>query len=254
MNEDPVSHSLHSRSINARQPISSIHRPAFSTYRDQVGFRKSSNTTEPSSSYLDDEVQIRGFHIKMREIELAIESMPGVRQCATAVRVDSRGHNQLIAYLVGDHQPPPSIGELRSLLKQMLPNYMIPSAFIAVEHLPLAPSGEVDREALPPPHPTLVAYGEIFVEPNTPTEELLADIWSESLGVTRVGINDNFFELGGHPLLVEQVVSQMNQTLQLELPMQALLDYPTIAELAPVVEAMLLTAPQEVDERYLVLI
>lgn len=252
MNEDPVSHSLHSESINARQPISSIHRTAFSSYHDQVGFRENSSTTEPSSSYLDDEVQIRGFRIKMREIELTIESMPGVRQCATAVRVDGRGHNQLIAYLVGDHQPAPSIRELRSMLKPMLPNYMMPSAFIPVEQLPLAPSGVVDREALPPPHPTLVAYGEIFVEPKTPTEELLAEIWSESLGVTRVGINDDFFELGGHPLLVEQVVSHINQTLQLELPMQTLLDYPTIAELAPVVEAMLLTTPQEVDERYLV--
>ena len=110
---------------------------------------------------------------------------------------------------------------------------MIPAAFVALEALPLTPSGKLDRRALPAPHLTRPELEQRFVAPRTPVEEVLAALWGEVLGVAQVGIHDNFFALGGHSLLATQVISQVRATLQVQLPLRSLFESPTVAALAP---------------------
>ncbi|MFL6196328.1 MAG: amino acid adenylation domain-containing protein, partial [Thermoanaerobaculia bacterium] len=177
---------------------------------------------------IDTQVKVRGFRIELGEIEAALSKQPGVRQAVVVVR-DER----LVGYAVADAMP--STAELRESLRRSLPEYMIPSAFVALEAFPLTPSGKVDRKALPAPEAGVV--GEGYVEPLGPVEELLAVIWAEVLRVERVGGRDNFFDLGGHSLLATQVVSRVRQALGVELPLQRLFENPTVAELARAVEA-----------------
>jgi amino acid adenylation domain-containing protein/thioester reductase-like protein len=125
-----------------------------------------------------------------------------------------------------------SLAHLRWFLKQKLPEYMVPSAFVMLDSLPLTPNLKVDRKALPAPNQTRSLLDETFVAPRTPVEEQLAQMWVAALGVERVGIHDNFFELGGHSLLTAQLLSQVRETFQVELPLATLFEAPTIAELA----------------------
>ncbi|HET7114571.1 MAG TPA: FkbM family methyltransferase, partial [Pyrinomonadaceae bacterium] len=129
-----------------------------------------------------------------------------------------------------------SPASLRSYLAERVPHYLVPSAFVMLERLPLLPNGKVDRQSLPSPDEDTLAFGNTYVAPRAPVEEVIAAIWSELLGVARVGINDNFFELGGHSLLATQVVSRLRGALQVELPLRKLFASPTVAELAATVE------------------
>ncbi len=174
---------------------------------------------------IDHQVKVRGFRIELGEIETALSRHPGVRQAVVVVRDES-----LVAYLVGNFVAEAVPGGLREHLRKLLPDYMIPSAFMVLEALPLTPSGKVDRKALPAPE--AATAGEGYVAPQGPVEELLAGIWAEVLRVGRVGARDNFFELGGHSLLATQVVSRIRTALGLELPLQRLFEAPTVAGLA----------------------
>ena len=127
---------------------------------------------------------------------------------------------------------------LRDHLRKVLPEYMVPSAFVVFDALPLGPNGKLDRKALPAPEQSRPELDEAYVAPRTPTEQTLADLWAGVLGLERVGVQDNFFELGGHSLLATQVVSRMRKALQVELPLRALFEAPTVAELAVRVEAV----------------
>jgi len=122
--------------------------------------------------------------------------------------------------------------ELRAYLKEKLPDFMIPSVFVFLENLPLSPNGKVDRKALPEPDMSQHVSEEIFVAPRTPIEEVLTGIWSEVLGIERIGIHDNFFELGGHSLLATQVISRLRNAFQVQLSLRSLFEHPTIAGLA----------------------
>ncbi len=181
---------------------------------------------------MDRQVKIRGFRIELGEIEAVLGQHPEVRESVVLAREDQPGEKRLVAYLVVDRGRGPRLSELRSFLKQKLPEYMVPSAFVTLEALPLTPSGKLDRRALPVPEQTRPELEEKLVAPRTPVEEVLAGIWAQVLGVGRVGIDDNFFELGGHSLLATRVVSRIRETFKVEVPLRSLFDAPTLSTLA----------------------
>ncbi|HVR96499.1 MAG TPA: amino acid adenylation domain-containing protein, partial [Thermoanaerobaculia bacterium] len=177
---------------------------------------------------IDHQVKIRGFRIELGEIEAVLASHPGVRECAVLVREDVPGSRLLVAYLAGEGLP--AAGELRAFAGQRLPDYMVPSFFVALPAFPLTPSGKLDRRALPEPERSRAPESE--EAPLDLVEELLAGIWAEVLGLDRVGIDEDFFALGGHSLLATQVVSRVRTALGAELPLRQLFESPTVAGLA----------------------
>jgi acyl carrier protein len=127
-------------------------------------------------------------------------------------------------------------GDLRAHLRESLPEYMVPAAFVGLERIPLTPNGKLDVRALPAPE---LASEESYVAPRTPTEEVLAGIWAEVLRLERVGVRENFFELGGHSLLATRVVSRVREAFGVEVPLRALFEGPTVAEIAESVDSAL---------------
>jgi len=184
---------------------------------------------------IDHQVKIRGNRIELGEIETALLQHPAVRETVCVAGDDPAGNKRLIAYVVANQNASPSISELRSFIKEKLPDYMVPSTFVFLDSLPLTPNGKVDRQALPLPEQTRPELEETFVAPATAVEKLLAEIWSEVLRVEKVGAQDNFFELGGDSILTIQIISRANRAGVKITPKQ-LFTYPTIAELAEVVE------------------
>ncbi|HST62540.1 MAG TPA: AMP-binding protein, partial [Longimicrobium sp.] len=174
---------------------------------------------------LDEQVKIRGFRIELGEIEAALLDHEGVRECAVVVREDD-GDRRVVAYVVGDA----AADGLRAHLRRLLPEYMVPAAFVTLEALPLTANGKLDRRALPAPE--FRADEDTYVAPATPTEQAIAAIWADILGLEQVGATDNFFELGGHSLLATQVVARIRTTLEVSLPVRALFETHTVRELA----------------------
>ncbi|HEU4559707.1 MAG TPA: condensation domain-containing protein, partial [Longimicrobium sp.] len=181
---------------------------------------------------LDAQVKVRGFRIELGEVEAALRRHHRVRECVVVAREDQPGEKQLVAYVVGGMET----DALRAHLRQSLPEYMVPGAFVFLETLPLTPNGKLDRKALPAPDHAPVE-GE-YVAPRTPAEEVLAGIWAEVLRLERVGVEESFFELGGHSLLATRVVSRIRAVFGVELPLRALFEGPTVAEMAGRVEEM----------------
>jgi amino acid adenylation domain-containing protein len=175
---------------------------------------------------IDYQVKIRGFRIELGEIEAVIGNHPEVRAAVVVVREESVDNKLIVAYIL-PHQESLSIGELRKFIKQKLPDYMMPAAFVMLEALPLTPNGKIDRLALPAPDMEQNRQRD-FVPPRTPNEELIANIFAAVLKVKKVGISDNFFELGGHSLLATQVVSRLQQTFNIDFPLRSLLASPTV--------------------------
>jgi amino acid adenylation domain-containing protein len=184
---------------------------------------------------IDQQVKVRGFRIELGEIEAQLSSHPGMRECVVVCREDVRGDRRLVAYVVGRDGQALDAADLRARLRERLPEYMVPSAFVALSALPLNGNGKVDRCSLPAPAGR-AAVGCEHVAPCGPVEEALAAIWSSVLGVERVGAADNFFELGGNSLLAAQVVSRIRQDLAAEVPLRALFEAPTVAGLATAVD------------------
>lgn len=186
---------------------------------------------------IDNQVKIRGFRIELGEIEAVLSQHSQVKEAVVIAREDQPGNQRLVAYFVSNSESA-IIDELRSFLKSKLPEYMVPLAFVRLDTLPLTPNGKVDRRALPAPEieDTLSAK---FVPPRTSTEEQLASIWASVLGLEKVGIHHNFFELGGHSLLGTQVISRICQAFEVELPLRALFEAPTVAQLSDRIETIL---------------
>ncbi|WDD36956.1 amino acid adenylation domain-containing protein (plasmid) [Nostoc sp. UHCC 0926] len=185
---------------------------------------------------IDHQVKVRGFRIELSEIEAHLSQYPKVRETVVVVRSDETSSQRIVAYVVPQSQQTLTITELRDFLELKLPNYMMPAAFVMLEALPLTPNGKVDRKALPAPEVTQLLSESDFIAPLTPTEEMLALIWAEVLGIEKVGIHNNFFTLGGHSLLATRVISQVRQVFQLDLPIRHLFEQPTIAGLAKDIE------------------
>jgi amino acid adenylation domain-containing protein len=180
---------------------------------------------------LDEQVKVRGFRIELGEIEAGLRQAPGVADCAVVARENAAGDRRLVAYIVGEAEAE----ALREHLRRSLPEYMVPSAFVPLEALPLTPNGKVDRKALPVPEGDAYAARE-HEAPVGETEQAMAVVWAEVLGAERVGRHDNFLDLGGHSLLGTRVVSRIREVFGVEVPLRALFEGPTVAELAQRVE------------------
>ncbi len=194
---------------------------------------------------IDHQVKVRGFRIELGEIESTLRQHPAVREAVVLAREDQPGDLRLVAYLVvgeehmagADHTKDQFQSALRTFLKERLPDYMIPTAFVPLEALPLTSSGKVDRKALPAPTTDARASDAAFVGPRTPIEDVVASIWANVLRRPRVGVYDNFFDLGGHSLLAVQLMSRLRETLQVDLPLRSLFETPTVAGLAERISA-----------------
>ena len=183
----------------------------------------------------DEQVKLRGYRIELGEIEAALLSHLGVSQAAVLVREPVAGDKRLIAYVTGTGVVPDA-SELRLHLQRRLPDYMIPHAFMLLESLPLTANGKVDRKALPTPEGRQAKVE--YLSARTPVEVVLAQVWSEVLGLDQIGVYDNFFELGGHSLLATRVPARLREMLAVELSVRDVFEAPTIAELAPRVEQL----------------
>ena len=200
---------------------------------------------------LDHQVKIRGHRIELGEIEVALREVSGAREVVVVARAGASGlpgDQRLVAYIAG---AAPTPADLRRLLRERLPEVMVPSAFVVLERLPLTPNGKIDRKALPAPQEAAAPSGDAaaaggpddgFVAPRTPTEQTIAEIWRQVLGVPRVSIYDNFFDLGGHSLLSTQVMHHIEERLKkrlnvAELIMQNLAQVSVKCDQAPAFDA-----------------
>lgn len=187
----------------------------------------------------DLQVKVRGYRFEVTEVEKALLELSTVKEAVVVAREDQDqlGAQRLIAYLVLK-QPASSITELRNFLKDKLPDYMVPSAFVFLDELPLGPNGKMNRSALPDPGKSRPNLETAFVAPTTTVEKVLSQICAEVLKLDRVGVHDNFFDLGGHSLLAAQIISKVLETLHVELHVRSFFEAPTVAGLAKLVEAI----------------
>ena len=185
---------------------------------------------------IDHQVKVRGFRIELGEIEAVLGEHSKVFQSVVLAREEAFGDKRLVAYVVTSDRAAATASELRAYLREKLPEYMVPSAFVFLDTLPSTPNGKLDRNALPAPDQNSSESAEAYVAPRTPVEEMIADIWAEVLKLEKIGIHDNFFDLGGHSLLGTQVISRLRAGLPMDLSLRVLFEAPTVAELASRVE------------------
>jgi amino acid adenylation domain-containing protein len=184
---------------------------------------------------VDHQVKIRGYRVEPAEVEAVLGRHPGLQECAVVPRKDA-GILRLVAYVVpaeGERTPP--LGELRALVRSVLPDYMVPSQWVVLEKLPRTPFGKLDRASLPAPagrRDDVAGMDGGYVAPRDAVEELVADIWGDLLGLDRVGVEDDFFELGGHSLIATQAIARIREAFGVELPLAGLFEAPTVADLA----------------------
>jgi amino acid adenylation domain-containing protein len=181
---------------------------------------------------IDNQVKLRGFRIELGEIESLLNQNEAVQSSCVIVREDNLGDKRLVAYVVPQPEINLTINEIRQFLRAKLPDYMVPTAFVLLDAFPLTPNGKIDRRALPVPD--LQSQGE-YIAPRNPIEEKMAQIWADVLKLKRVSIEDNFFELGGHSLLATQVISRLQETFEIVVPLRYLFESPTIAQLSAVI-------------------
>jgi len=185
---------------------------------------------------IDNQVKLRGFRIELGEIETALLQHPEIREAVVIDREDHPSDKRLVAYIVPKEQKVMA-GIVRQFLVEELPEYMLPSAFVYLDSIPLTSNGKIDRRALPLPD-MLESIESDFISARTPTEELLTTIWADTLNINQIGVHDNFFELGGHSLLATQVISRLRDVFSVELPLQDLFKSPSIAGLSELIDAV----------------
>jgi amino acid adenylation domain-containing protein len=223
---------------------SSLNRPHRSLYKtgDLVRYLPDGNLE--FIGRIDDQVKIRGFRIELGEIESILTQHPHIREAAIVVREEILNNKRLVAFLVtSTGLKSEQVQELetikssvRQFLQERLPNYMLPSAFVFLDSLPITPNGKIDRRILSNLDIANIQSESNFVPPRNYTEEVLAKIWAEVLGLERVGIHDNFFELGGHSLLSVRLIFEMEKALNYHFPLKSLFQIGTIAEIAKFIQ------------------
>ena len=184
---------------------------------------------------IDHQIKVRGYRIEPGEIEAILCRHPAVRETVVVAGEDKQGNKRLVAYVAPHNGSTISIKELRNFLKEKLPDFMVPSAFVLLDSLPLTPSGKVDRKALPSPDHNTPETGQPQVAPRNKLEIQLTEIWEKILGVHPIGITDNFFDLGGHSLLAVQLTSEIRKITSKDFPVMALFHSQTIERLAEII-------------------
>ncbi|MGW0065629.1 phosphopantetheine-binding protein, partial [Streptosporangium sandarakinum] len=254
---------LHRPDLTAERFVACPHgRPGERMYRTGDLVRRLPDGTLDYLGRVDDQVKIRGIRIELGEVENVLGRHPDVAQTVVLAREDQPGDRRLAAYLVpratdagtgtdaaagadgasGAHPGVGAeefIGRVRRFAEDNLPAYMVPAAFTVMDALPLNHSGKVDRRALPAPA-RQEAAAVAFVPPRTDAEHLVADVWTDVLGNTRVGVHDDFFALGGNSLLAIRVRSRIRSAVDLEIPINVIFANPTVEKLADAVEALLI--------------
>ncbi|WP_418054994.1 non-ribosomal peptide synthetase [Pseudomonas syringae] len=185
----------------------------------------------------DDQVKIRGFRVELGEIEAVLGACAGVSEAVVVARESTPGQSdskRLIAYLCGDPVP---VEQLRAALMEALPDYMVPSAYVHLQAMPLTPNGKLDRLSLPAPGQEAFA-SRAYEAPQGEIEQTIADVWQELLGIEQVGRHDNFFELGGHSLLAVQVILRARETFGVEVPLRGLFEHPSLLALADLITTL----------------
>jgi len=211
-------------------------RPGGRMYRTGDRVRRRDDGVLEFLGRLDAQVKVRGYRIEPGEVEAALAAHPAVREAAVVARDDGAGGRRLVAYVTAaPGSGAPSAGELRTHLRARLPEHLVPSAFVALDALPLTPHGKLDRRALPAPGP---AHGQAAsVAPRDALELRLAQLWEALLGVRPVGVRDDFFALGGHSLLALRLLASVERMAGRRLPLAALLSAPTVEQLARALRA-----------------
>jgi len=179
----------------------------------------------------DFQVKVRGYRVEIGEVEIALLEHPAVKETAVVGRQVPSGDTQLVAYFVPTEGHVPTVTQLRSFLKEKLPDYMIPSAFMTLAALPLTPNGKLDYQALPTPERCRPALDAAYVAPKSEIEQLIATVWREVLGLEKVGLHDNYFDLGGQSLLLAQVHSKLQEIFRNDFPIVDLFKHTTIKAL-----------------------
>ena len=192
---------------------------------------------------IDHQIQLRGFRVELGEIGAVLNEHPEVREAVVLALADQAGEKRLVAYVVPEAVRDGLVPDLRSFLSDRLPDHMVPATFVPLDAFPLTPQGKLDRLALPAPDTSRPELRSEFVAPRNEREEILTEIWTELLGLERVGRNDNFFELGGQSLLATQVIFRLQQAFGVELALRAVFQAPTVAGLAARVEEAMQAAP-----------
>jgi amino acid adenylation domain-containing protein len=184
---------------------------------------------------IDNQVKIRGFRIELGEIESVLLQHPQIREGVVIVREDSPGDKRLVAYYVAGN-PVPAISELRSFIKQKLPDYMVPAAFVNLESLPLTPNGKIDRKSLPSPSSIYADINDEIVEPRDEYEKNLVTIWQEVLKLPSISVKDNFFDIGGDSLLAVRLSDYISSYFKTNVPLGTIFQFPTIEQLAELIK------------------
>ncbi len=180
----------------------------------------------------DHQIKLRGYRIELGEIEASLGQHPAVADTVLLAREETPGDKRLVAYVVPGDGEPPTSAELRSFLKDRLPDYMVPAAYMVLDSFPLTTNGKVDRRALPAPEASRPELDADFVAPEADVERTIATIWAQALGLERVGVHDNFFDLGGHSLHLITVHGRLTSELGTDIPMVDLFRFPTVSALA----------------------
>ena len=226
---------LHQPALTAERFVDSPFRAGERLYRTGDRVRWRSDGAIEFLGRLDGQVKLRGFRVEPEEVESALASHPGLRAAVVTVREDRPGDKRLVAYGVartGDDAPDATA--LRAYLADRLPEYMVPSAFVLLDALPVTANGKVDRRALPAPAAFADDASERYVAPRTAVESMLARIWADVLRLERVGVNDNYYELGGDSILAIQIAARARAS-GLPVSVSSLVKHPTVAALAATV-------------------
>lgn len=214
-------------------------KPGEMLYRTGDIARWRSDSILESQGRSDHRVKIRGYRIELNEVEAALDQHPNVVRSAVVAREDDPDNQTyLAAYVVLKAEQQPTISDFYTFLRESLPEYMLPAAFVYLDKLPLNPNGKLDRQALPAPEHVRPPLKDEYIAPRTPTEEILVDIVENLLSVERVGVHDDFFELGGNSLLAVRLINEIQDQFDYRMPLRTLMDNTTVEKLAVCIDAV----------------
>ncbi|WP_053375082.1 non-ribosomal peptide synthase/polyketide synthase [Paenibacillus sp. FJAT-27812] len=223
---------LNREELTAERFIMNPHVPGERIYRSGDLARMMPNGEMEYLGRIDHQVKIRGYRIELGEIESAILQVPNVREAAVVVSTDAHNQKILVAYYITEYRI--NDQEIRKYLSEHLPSYMIPSFFVELERMPLTSNGKLDRGALPAPQRSIAAA--VQLEPRTPTEAAMVEIWKELLGAETIGVQDDFFHSGGHSLSAAMLAARILAAFHVKIPLRMIFKQPTIAEISALID------------------